>query len=234
MALGFQLLPSDVAAQDDLRTIMARTLFFKRSGDITDIYIQAPENALKIPMPVEGFSAPFKCALVKGSAVFYREDGQNPDGTPKKIVLARTKVPSSFKKVLFYFIPSTAAEKKKQGGLLYRVIALGDGLKQFPMGHTRLLNLSRTPAAFSIGEHIRKLGAGKFARVPEVKKRNDWNMAPIVCKIQTTKGRWRTISEFQTRFTKRKRMFIVSYINPNTHQPLLKIYKDIPLSKEPQ
>jgi len=232
MAFGFQLLVSNVAAQE-ARIIEARTLFFQRSGDASDIYIQAPKNAYKISMPVESFSETFKCVLPNGSAVFYKEEGQNPDGTPKKVVLARTQVPSSFKKVLFYFIPITATEKKKQGNLLYRVIALDDGLKKFPMGHTRLLNLSSTPAAFFIGEHRRKLAAGKFARVPEVKKRDKWNMASIVCKLKTVKGRWRTISEFQARFSKRKRMFIVSYINPKTKQPLLKIYKDIPLEPEP-
>lgn len=228
LVLAFVSILSVSAQAQEKRVIKARTICFERNADTPDIFIAGPKDPHKILLPVEGFSMEFKCALNQGKAIFYKEDGTKADGSPKLKVVAQTKVKGTMRKVLFYFVPSKKGDKH-----LYRVIAMDDGLKQFPLGHSRLLNLSETEVAFQLGEHVKRLSAGKSAHVTEVKKRNEFNMAPVVCKMKTSNGQWRTISESRTRFTNRKRLLVVSYINPTTRQPSLKVYKDIPLEPAP-
>ncbi|MEJ6573183.1 MAG: hypothetical protein QNL01_13000 [Akkermansiaceae bacterium] len=224
-SIGILALPANA---QEKRVVKARAICFERTAETPDIFISGPKEPYKILMPVEGFSMTFKCALDQGKAIFYKEDGVKPDGTPRRKIVAQTKVNGSMSKVLFYFVPNKEGAKR-----LYQVIAMEDGLKRFPLGHTRLLNLSDSEVVFQLGEHVKRLSSGKSAHVAEVTKRNDFNMALVVCKMKTKDGQWRTISESRTRFTNRKRLLVVSYVNPATRQPQLKFYKDIPIGPPP-
>ena len=105
-------------------------------------------------------------------------------------------VSDTMRKVLFYFMPA------KQGGdVRYRVIAMEDGFSRFPLGHTRLLNLSPGNARFALGEHRKNLKAGAMTTIAPVRKRNAMNMADVRCDLQSKNGNWLNISETKKRFT---------------------------------
>ena len=214
-----------VQAQDE-RLIQARTLCFERASETPDIFINGSADPYKILTPVESFSHRFSCKLVKNIAVFYKFDGVDDHGDPKRVVVAKTRVSPSLKEVLFYFAPT-----KPGGKMLYSILVMPDSLDDFPLGSTRLLNLSAGDVAFKVGEHVKQLKPREIALMGAVHKRNEYNMAPLICKMNSINGVWMTICETQVRFTARKRLFIVSYVNPETHQPLLKVYKDLPVKK---
>lgn len=216
-----------VAAQTE-RLVKARTLCFERVADSPDIHVLGEKDAYQILMPVEAFSNSFPCTLLDGEAVFYKKEGLDAGGEPKKVVVARARVADELKEVLFYFVPSG-----KKNGLLYDVRVLNDDLKSFPLGSSRVLNMSGTEVAFQLGEHVRKISPGKYAQVGDVTKRTELNMAPVVFKMLSNQGHWRTVAETKVRFTLRTRLFIVSYVHAETRQPLLKVYKDMPPRKEP-
>ena len=139
-SIGILALPANAKEK---RVVKARAICFERTAETPDIFISGPKEPYKILMPVEGFSMTFKCALDQGKAIFYKEDGVKPDGTPRRKIVAQTKVNGSMSKVLFYFVPNKEGTKR-----LYQVIAMEDGLKRFPLGHTRLLNLSDSEVVF--------------------------------------------------------------------------------------
>jgi len=212
----------------DLRQVTARTLCFSRVADDADIFISAPEKPHQIMLPVHGFSPEFKCQLIKNVAIFYKIEGVDDQGKPKKVIMARGKAPTGARKVLCYFVPAAKGSKTP-----YEVKILNDGLRDFPMGHTRVLNLFGGEVAFQFGEHVKRLKPGGMVNVSLVKKKDAYNMAPVVCKMQTSDGKWRTISETQMKFTDRKRLMVVSFIDQATRRPRLRFYKDIPLAAEP-
>jgi hypothetical protein len=214
-----------VQAQDE-RLIQARTLCFERAGETPDIFINGSAEPYKILTPVESFSNRFTCKLVNNMAVFYKVEGVDDHGDPKRVVVAKTKVSPSLKEVLFYFAPT-----KSEGDILYHILVMPDSVDDFPLGSTRLLNLSAGDVAFKVGEHLKRLKSREMALMGAVHKRNEYNMAPLICKMNSVNGVWMTICETQARFTDRKRLLIVSYVNPETHQPLLKVYKDLPVEK---
>lgn len=209
------------------RIIEARTLCFQRVADIPEIFIAGASDPHKILLPMESFSNTFKCKVTDGVAVFFKQEGQNEDGSPRRKVVARVKISGKMRKVLFYFVPA------RGGKMLYHVKAMDDGLRGLPLGHTRLVNLSKKDVAFRLGGQVRQLKPNATSQIGEVKERDAWNMASVVCRMKTSAGKWRTICETKSKFTRRKRLLIVSYQDEVTRQPQVRVYKDIPLAPPP-
>lgn len=220
-------LTSALQAQNK-RKIQARTLCFSRVADQPDIFISVGEGVHQIMLPIHRHSPEFTCIVSDNRAVFFKEDGNDAEGKPKRVAVAEAKVPAAARKVLFYFIPTS-----KPGKMLYNVRVMNDDLRAFPMGHTRALNLFGGEVGFQFGEHLKRMKPGSLVNIPPVKKKNAYNMAPVMCRMMTKDGTWRTISETQMRFTQRKRLLVVSFVDPSTRRPRLRFYKDIPPVKEP-
>lgn len=216
------------AVAQEKRQILARTLCFSRAESKDDIFIATAEGVHKILLPINRHSHEFTCVLVNNRAVFFKQDGMDDEGKPKRIVVATAKVPTGVRKALFYFVPAEKDEK-----MLYNVRVMNDDLRAFPMGHSRALNLYGRDVGFQFGEHLKKIKPGGLAIIPPVKKKDDWNMAVVMCRMQTNEGTWRTISETKMRFTGRKRLLVVSYIDQTTRRPRLRFYRDVPLPPEP-
>lgn len=227
-------------AKPEKRTIEARTLCLRRAADKPDVFINGLEGPYKILLPVQTFSHTFECVLEDGVARFFKEEGTLPNGKPKRIVVAQTKVKSDIKKALFFFDVSTPTGKGKGKGTgkakrnkLYNVIALDDGEQKFPLGQARVLNLFNADIIIRIGEHRKLMKPRSIRIIPAAKKRSSSNMVNIVGKIQLKDKQWATFSEFKSRFTNEIRIFIISYYDTASGQPKLKVYKDIPMAKEP-
>ncbi|MGB0775078.1 MAG: hypothetical protein ACPGUY_04485 [Akkermansiaceae bacterium] len=219
-------------AQQDTRMIKARTLCYQRvangAANAKDIFIESREDKKKIILPIENFSGQFACKLLNNEAIFFHEDGVDVKGKPKRKIVARSKVPASVKKAVFYFTPAKGKNK-----LLYNVRVMDDGLRKFPMGNTRLLNLHTEEVGFKLGGDAKIIKAKSLSQMGIPRGRDNFNMATVVCRMKNKKGQWQTISENRLRFTKAKRILIVSFVNSTTKQPELRIYRDLPARPDP-
>lgn len=217
-----------VYAEPEKRIINARTLCLNKAKSNPDIFIDGTERQYKILLPVQMFSGGFECVLEDDVAIFYKEEGMLPNGVPKRVIVAQTKVKSNVSKVLFFFDASS-----KKGDKLYRVIAIDDSFRTFSLGQARILNLFKTDLDINLGEHRRRLKSGNLLIMPSVKKKNSSNMVNVVGKIKVNDQGWTTFSEFRTKITKDVRIFMIAHYDTFSKQPKIKIYRDIPITNEP-
>ncbi len=212
-------------SQTNIRTIEARTLCYARSGDVSKMFIQGVrgQETVNITLPKESISRPFKCSIIENKATFYKEGDPDKTGNPIRIPMAVAKVPSGYKKVLFYFIPNKLGAK-----IPYKVKTFSDDYSDFPIGYTRVINLNKTQSRFAVGEHVAVINPNSIKDFPIVTNKNNYNMG-IFRYDQMGKGKkWITIRNRTVKYTTRKRFLIIACYNPYLKRPDVRVYKDFP------
>mgnify|MGYP000114927782 CR=1 FL=1 len=231
LLIAITSLTSTAVAQNsnsNRKVIEARTLCYARSADVTQIYIQGAKKkeVVEIFLPKESISRRFKCVVQNDKAVFYKNGKAGEDGKPEIIPLAVARVPANQTKVLFYFIPNKAGSK-----LPYSVKTFADDYETFPLGYTRVINLTPTPTRFIIGEHKAVVKEGKMQDFPLVKKKDNFNMGVFRYDQRNKAKQWVTIRNRTAKYTKGKRLLIIACYNERLKRPDVRIYKDLPEPK---
>ncbi|MGD7654294.1 MAG: hypothetical protein ACQCXQ_13830 [Verrucomicrobiales bacterium] len=140
-------------------------------------------------------------------------------GDEESAVVATARIPKNAKQLLLFLIPSDDA-----GRPIYKVLPIEESEKNTPVGGAFICNISKHNARVTMGEHKYKLPPGKSISISQPKVRNEYNMAPL--SIELFGGeRWVSLKDSTTRFSKRDRYFMFTYVKQNLKRPMVKIYQ---------
>jgi len=195
-------------------TVACRFLCFTRAKDGTaELVSKGVEGApVKCPLPLADFSKPFALVPV-GGVIEFRKTSEDP------VPVVTAKIPAGVKQALVIFLPV-----EDEGKLLHRTLVLDQSSKGFPESGCLVTNLYSQSVRFAIGEHQILLPAGKTAPLNRPGKRDEFNMAGVTFQFQTGET-WRTASESMIRFVEGQRHLFITFVDPATKRPKLRIFQ---------
>jgi hypothetical protein len=157
-------------------------------------------------------SSPMVTQTVNGSLVLY--DKQAIDAKKPSANLAATCViPTGAKRGIVIILPSPAGTKPP-----YRMMFIDDSVKAFPKGESRILTLLPIEVAIKAGEHNLPIHPGEIARLPPVKKVNEYNMAQTNFYYKKQES-WTVFTERQLQYLDGVRRIFIVNITPGALQP---------------
>jgi len=179
---------------------------------------------LEVPFLSGNFTEQYEASFNSNTATFFVEDTDAPN---ERRVVASGKLAAGNQQV-FLLLPSS--EKK----MPYRIFAMNDDEKSFPMGGVRLLNLCSGPIRLEIaGTTLKPVKPGKLATYPPVKAVDKWGMYQVRLDFATKSGEWIPVASPSWKGTKLKRDLVITRLDNRTKQPLISYYKDIPPWRKP-
>jgi hypothetical protein len=219
-------------AQQATRLIEVRTLCFQHIGDIKKVLVPGTEAGVmtEVPLYISSYSLPQKLKVKEDTVAFVIPDA-TPENASGHRVIAQAKVPADSTRVLFLFLPGEDPVKEP-----YKVVTFADDTRTFPWGSVRLINLSKVPVRFHLGEfsgdNAKTLAPGKLTVIPKVRKLNEFNQYNVLIEFQGTEGfvpvsntRWKTVDG--------KRDLAIAFVDPAGNRPVVNLYEDIEPAKLP-
>jgi hypothetical protein len=218
------LVPWIPAAAQDARTVTFRAMCFQYMDEIDTVNLPAPGGAgkVEIPLPTSGFTPDFKAAFSDGLARFFVNRTNPATGKEEPKLIAEGKLASGERQV-FLLLPSP------DKALVYRVHAMNDDEKSFPMGATRVMNLAPLKIRLNLaGADLPPIPAGDIVIYPPVKKADEWGMYTARIDFDNGKGGWIPVATQSWKTSDRKRDLVITMLDPKTRQPAIRLYQDIP------
>jgi hypothetical protein len=169
----------------------------------------------EIALPESFPSAKTKVPVIDGKVYFL-----NPAAITEGVVAVAT-IPSGMKNVLVMFFPHPADSEEKTA---YRTVAINASADGIPVDGALVMNLYGSDVRVVLGEHRVLLKPGKSTGLVRPKKRNDYNMAPVVIQAKAN-GEWKIMAETLVRFPPGQQQFFVSYPDPATKSLALRAYQ---------
>lgn len=175
-----------------------------------------------IPLFVGSLSEPITAKFADQQAAFYIDEKQ-PRGKIERKLVASGPLASGSRQV-FIILPSNGNE-----GPVYRIIAFDDSDGVFPMGATRVLNLTPYPIRLNIAgkdqDPIKPDDAGLY---PINKEVDEWNMYSVGIDLEVKEQEWKRISKQSWKASDRRRDWVVITYDVATKQPTIRQYQDSP------
>jgi hypothetical protein len=209
---------SHSAIAQEARTVDFRVLCYQHVNEVKFVsMVPTAGAAVQVPLPTSGFGEDTKGVFADGMVRFIAENSNPPK------VVAEGKLAKSDRQV-FLFLPSPDASK-----MPYRVVALDDDEKAFPMGSTRVLNLAPVKVRLNFsGADLPAIPPGSIAVYPKVTTVDEWKMFPARIDIDNGKGGWRAVSNQSWKASDTKRDLVITTLDMKTKQPAIRMYQDIP------
>jgi hypothetical protein len=206
------------AIAQEARTVNFRVLCYQHVNDVKFVSMLAASGAaVQVPLPTSGFGEDTKGAFTDGMVRFVAENSNPPK------VVAEGKLAKGDRQV-FLFLPSVDANK-----MPYHVFALDDDEKNFPMGSTRVLNLSALKVRLNFaGADLPPIPPGSIAVYPKVTTVDEWKMYPARIDFEDGKGGWKPVSNQSWKASDTKRDLVITTVDVRTRQPSIRMYQDIP------
>jgi hypothetical protein len=196
-----------VVLQDPMNP--SANLFFRDSAGVV-VQIELRPKALSLPMVTK---------TVKGSLVLYDKATIDPE-KPDASLAAICKIPVGAKRGIVIILPSPADTKPP-----YRMVFIDDSAKAFPKGESRILTLMPTELAMEAGEHKLPIHPGEIARLPAVRKVDEFNMAQT--NFYFKKGdSWTVITQRQLQYLDRIRRIFIIHVTPGAVHPTVNSITD--------
>jgi hypothetical protein len=209
------------AIAQEARTVSFRVLCYQHVNEVKFVSMVPAAGsagaAVQVPLPTSGFGEDTKGTFTEGMARFIVENSNPPK------VVAEGKLAKGDRQV-FLFLPSSDTAK-----MPYRVVALDDDEKSFPMGSTRVLNLAALKVRLNFaGADLPPIPPGSIAVYPKVTTVDEWNMYPARIDFENGKGGWKAVSNQSWKASDTKRDLVITTLDPKTKQPSIRMYQDIP------
>lgn len=204
------------------RKLQIRSLLHDPLSPSADLYVPMEDGSRDfLYLSLEGLSEAQQVVLTDGMLQIFNTEEIDPD-KPLEGLVATTRVADSIRRAIVLLFP--AGEDAK---LPYRLIVLDDSGKAFPLGESRVLNMTAEPMAMKAGEQNVKLPAAKISPVPPVKKVNHMNRAPTAFYRQgKDEIPWVLFAERPMQFTPESRHLIIIYQLPGLKDPRLRTLVD--------
>jgi hypothetical protein len=222
------LVPCFTAAAQDARNVTFRAMCFQYMDGIDTVDLPGPggEGKLGIALPTSGFSPDHKAAFSGGMVRFFTKRTNPATGKDEPKLVAEGKLASGERQV-FLLLPSP------DKSLTYRVHAMNDDEKSFPMGATRVMNLAPLKIRLNLaGADLPPIPAGDVVIYPPVKKADEWGMYTARIDFENGKGGWVPVATQSWKASDRKRDLVITMLDPKTRQPTIRLYQDIPPWRE--
>ena len=149
---------------------------------------------------------------VNDSLVFY-DKAEVDTKKPEASLAATCKIPAGLKRGIVIVLPNAAGIKPA-----YRLLLIDDSAVAFPKGESRVLSLIAIETAIQAGEHRIPIHPGDFAKVPPVKKVNDYNMAQTNFYYKKDEA-WLVFTERQLQYLDAYRRIFIVHATPGALQP---------------
>ncbi len=169
-------------------------------------------NVVQLELLPQDLSRPIMTLPVNGSLALYDKADIDPKD-PAASLAATCKLPPNTKRGIVVILPSPAGSKPA-----YRMVLLDDSAKAFPTGESRVLTLLPVEAAIEAGEHKLPVHPGAIARLPPVKKVNEYNMAQTNFYYKQGEA-WTVFTERQLQYLDGFRRIFIVHATPGALQP---------------
>lgn len=156
---------------------------------------------------IEGLSEPCQAMLTDNELVLHGADGA---------VAARGKVPAELKRAAVIIVPAGTSNAVPR----YRLIAFDDTPTAFPWGTSMVINLLGVETAVQAGEHRLPLPSGNIVPLPEVKKRDEFNMAQTNFYYRQG-ANWIPFTERRLQFVDDNRRIFIVHATASSQQPFV-------------
>ncbi len=167
---------------------------------------------VKLEFRQQDLSRPQLTLPLNGSLVLYDKAVIDPE-KPEASLAATCKIPPNTKRGVVVVLPSPVGSKPA-----YRMVFIDDSAKAFPKGECRVLTLLPVEAAIEAGEHKLPIHPGEIARLPPVKKVNEYNMAQTNFYYKQGEA-WTVFTERQLQYLDGFRRIFIVHATPGALQP---------------
>lgn len=212
-----------VNAQSEPRTVEVRTLCFSYSAGLKTVSLAGDamgESQVEVKLEKYLDSNQESLTLVENKILV----GKSADNGFQ--AWETVSVNKSLKEVLLVFFPMADAKKP------YRVVAVDDSAKGFPLGSFLIANMSPSSLRFVVGEKPLEVKPGQFKLLSELENVKPNGQVAYYAYFQEEKD-WKRLSTGFWSVVPRKRSFQIAYRNPKSRNVELKGYSDaFPVFKE--
>jgi hypothetical protein len=215
--------PCRAAESKPDETIAFRVLCTETRDEVVSV-LPPKGNSSKIVVPlyVGSFSELITAKFADHKAAFYVDEKQAKGKAVRKLV-AEGPLASGLRQA-FIVVPS-----KEETGPIYRIVAFDDSDGCFPMGSTRVFNLTPFPVRLNVvGTQHDPILPGDSGMYPICKKVDEWNMYSVGIDMEIDGGRWQAIAKQSWKASDRKRDWVIITYDIATKQPKIRQYQDIP------
>jgi hypothetical protein len=175
-----------------------------------------------VPLYVGSFSELITAKFADHKAAFYG-DGKQVKGKAGRKLMAEGPLATGSRQV-FIVVPA-----KEDADTIYRIHAFDDSDGVFPMGSTRVLNLTPFPLRLNVAgteqEPIEPEGSAMYPICEDV---DDWNMYKVGIDLKADGKQWQTVATQSWKASDRKRDWVVVTYDAATKQPTVRLYQDVP------
>ncbi|MEO5716761.1 MAG: hypothetical protein ABIT37_25000 [Luteolibacter sp.] len=175
--------------------------------------------------PVSGIAAPIKGYLnhegvvlkLYGNDVVFSKSGKAEDAKKADLQLGKVTLPQSGSYFMLIFLPA--------GKETFRILALDDSVKEFPLGSYRVISLSRLPVKITLEDKPYEFKPGQSSLItnPPVQA----NQHSAMYAFAEVDGKWQRIGSGLWPNPGLKRSVQLFFDNPETMQTELRGFRDI-------
>lgn len=205
-----------LCAQEKARDLEIRTLCFDYSSGLKELSIAGDvEGKSQSEVQLKKYlTNDFAELTLSGDRLLVGEPGEEGFETWETVI-----IPKSLLEVLLVFFPSNDPQKP------YRVMAIDDSAKAFPLGSFLLANMSNSSLRLIVGETPYELKSGKTKLLSEFKNKKANGQVAYYAYFQ--KGNdWKRLSTGFWTVVERKRTFQIAYKNGKSGRVELRGYAD--------
>ncbi|BCU75733.1 hypothetical protein llg_04480 [Luteolibacter sp. LG18] len=229
LAWACALFPFIAAAQNPGTNVSFRVLCFDHNKGMTKVYVPlagGKEGKTEVPLYTNDFSDLIDTTFPGDKAFFFTEE-DGPAGKPVRRVVAEAPLLKVARQAIV-LLPAPAGDP-----MTYRALCFDDSGDSFPMGGTRVINLSPFPIRLNLaGADLPPIKPEGAQLYPQVKAVDEWNMYNARVDF-FVKEAWVAVANQSWKAVDRKRDWVITSMDPNSRQPVIRLYQDIPPWKKP-
>ncbi len=208
-------------AQSSGREVTLRLLAFDTMTVPTESFVfdpAAPEPAPGVKAQIKGYLNHEGVTLqISGNDLIFSKSPKTEDMKNAALELAKITLPKTGKDFMLVFLPV--------GNERFRILAVDDSIREFPLGSYRVINLSRVPVRLSLEKKDYDFNSGQSELItePPVQANNHSAMYAFA----RLEGKWQRIGSGLWPHPGVKRSVQVFFDNPDSAQTELRGFRDV-------
>lgn len=191
-----------------------RFLLFPPGEELASLVVKTSETeSITCPISSSGISETVPCPVTGNRLQLYSGDEK----------IATATIPGTAKSVIVVMLKTPGAENADPE---WKALVIDDRKKNFPKGGAYVSNFYSGDIRFVIGEHLGTLKPGGSYGYDMPKKRDDFNMAPVIVQF-LHEGNWIIANESALRFLPQVRYLVFAFVDPSSGRPRIMTYRDL-------
>ena len=142
-------------------------------------------------------------------------------GSENSPVVATANIPDKASRVYLFLLPPAPGATQR-----FQIIPVEESEKTTPAGGAYFCNISGHNSRITMGEFKYELLPGKSVSVPQPERLDEYNMATLNIQLDGSQG-WTHVKDSMTRFSKRERYFMFTYVDSKLKRPMVRIYQQV-------